>query len=94
MQVVQYQGFCVNLDFHSIGVHETLVTGDTPFSGADDYTLYDMDVWVGLWYFSILTTRILGMLQASRMTQCMHLVKACMVTGALSLHGVIMHAAW
>jgi hypothetical protein len=52
MQVVQYliyQGFYVSLDFHSIGVHETLVTGDTPFSGADDYTLYDMDGWVGLW---------------------------------------------
>ena len=80
MQVVQYliyQGFYVNLDFHSIGVHETLVTGDTPFSGADDYTLYDMDGWVGLWYFSILTTRNLGMLQASRMTQCMQL-DACM----------------
>ena len=52
MQVVQYliyQGLYVNLDFHSIGVHETLTTGNTPFSGADDYTLYDVDGWVGLW---------------------------------------------
>ncbi|EIE23036.1 hypothetical protein COCSUDRAFT_63419 [Coccomyxa subellipsoidea C-169] len=49
VQYLIYQGFYVNLDFHSIGVHETLVTGDTPFSGADDYTLYDMDGWVGLW---------------------------------------------
>jgi len=52
LQVVQYliyQGFYVNLDFHSIGVHEVLLTGETPFSGADDYTLYDMDGWVGLW---------------------------------------------
>jgi hypothetical protein len=51
-QVVQhliYQGMYVNLDFHSIGLHESLVTGNTPFSGADDYTLYDLDGWVNLW---------------------------------------------
>ena len=56
MQVVQYliyQGFYVNLDFHSIGVHETLTTGDTPFSGADDYTIYDVDGWIGLWCDSL-----------------------------------------
>lgn len=53
VQVIQYliyQGFYVNLDFHSIGVHEILVAGNTPFSGADDYTLYDVDGWVNLWY--------------------------------------------
>ncbi|CAL8465540.1 g5076 [Coccomyxa elongata] len=49
VQYLIYQGLYVNLDFHSIGVHETLTTGNTPFSGADDYTLYDVDGWVGLW---------------------------------------------
>ena len=59
MQVVQqfiYAGFYVNLDFHSIGYHSTLVTGNTPYSGVDDYTIYDPDGWVNLWcaYWNIL----------------------------------------
>ena len=52
LQVVDYlvrQGFYVNVDFHSIGFHKTLVTGETPFSGADDYSLYDIPGWTQLW---------------------------------------------
>ncbi len=44
------QGFYVNVDFHSIGFHKTLVTGETPFSGADDYSLYDVPGWTQLWW--------------------------------------------
>ncbi len=43
------QGFYVNIDFHSIGFHKTLDTGETPFTGADDYSLYDIDGWTNLW---------------------------------------------
>ena len=52
LQVVDYlvrQGFYVNVDFHSIGFHKTLITGETPFSGADDYSLYDIPGWTQLW---------------------------------------------
>ncbi len=52
MQVVDYlisQGLYVSVDFHSIGFHRTLVTGETPFSGADDYSLYDVPGWTQLW---------------------------------------------
>ncbi len=43
------QGMYVNVDFHSIGFHKTMITGETPFSGADDYSLYDIHGWTQLW---------------------------------------------
>ena len=52
LQVVDFlirQGFYVNVDFHSIGFHKTLDTGETPFTGADDYSLYDIHGWTTLW---------------------------------------------
>jgi hypothetical protein len=49
VQQLLWAGFYVNLDFHSIGYHDTLVTGNTPFSTLDDYTIYDADGWVDLW---------------------------------------------
>ena len=52
LQVVDYlirQGMYVNVDFHSIGFHKTMITGETPFSGADDYSLYDIHGWTQLW---------------------------------------------
>lgn len=52
LQVVDFlirQGFYVNVDFHSIGFHKTLDTGETPFTGADDYSLYDIHGWTNLW---------------------------------------------
>lgn len=48
MQVVKYlidEGFYVNIDFHSIGM-----AGEGLGIKADDNTLYNTTLWVGLWY--------------------------------------------
>ena len=46
-QVVKYlidEGFYVNIDFHSIGM-----AGEGLGIAADDNTLYNTTLWVGLW---------------------------------------------
>lgn len=47
LQVVKYlidEGFYVNIDFHSIGM-----AGEGLGLAADDNTLYNTTLWVGLW---------------------------------------------
>jgi hypothetical protein len=81
MQVVQYliyQGFYVNLDFHSIGMHQTLVTGNTPFSGADDISLYDVDGWVNLWWVCL--DPAWGLLSGNRVLRLFACFPKCYIT--------------